>query len=303
MKLTIYYTFFFLLACGLNTCGEEDILTAEEDDRSSYFMPSPDATDEESVLRRNFYEEEHSYLLFNDTLRHEPLGIDFNGNMQYFTEVLDLSYNVGATSTPTVQYSYTYLSTLTEKQAAVDFMKAHVLNHLNESLRPYSWFLVREISSVSTMDGTLSHPVSISGDRAIAVAIGDIQSSDDMEQDSLGNAVLGSALSGIIASREDALSPFYAICDGLYGQYFDTDYVEEHNLETLRNNGFIRAAISYGWEIMGAYPNQSQDLNDYVNLLFTTTEEEINETYASYPLVLQKCAILRQLISDIGYIE
>lgn len=159
MKLTIYYTFFFLLACGLNSCGEEDILTAEEDDRSSYFMPSPDATDEESVLRRNFYEEEHSYLLFNDTLRHEPLGIDFNGNMQYFTEVLDLSYNVGATSTPTVQYSYTYLSTLTEKQAAVDFMKAHVLNHLNESLRPYSWFLVREISSVSTMDGTLSQKV------------------------------------------------------------------------------------------------------------------------------------------------
>lgn len=70
-----------LLLLGVVACGDEDALTPEVDTITDCFAPDPNATDEESVLRREFYTTEKSYLLFNDTLRHEELGIDYNGDM------------------------------------------------------------------------------------------------------------------------------------------------------------------------------------------------------------------------------
>ena len=102
-----------LLLLGVVACGDEDALTPEVDTITDCFAPDPNATDEESVLRREFYTTEKSYLLFNDTLRHEELGIDYNGDMQYKTELLDIGYTLGSGMVGgSIDYKYGYLHSI-----------------------------------------------------------------------------------------------------------------------------------------------------------------------------------------------
>lgn len=70
-----YHTLLLYSLClmGLTACGSEDELTAIPDTMTDCFAPDPNATDAESVLRREFYQTEKCYLLFNDTLRHENM--------------------------------------------------------------------------------------------------------------------------------------------------------------------------------------------------------------------------------------
>ena len=79
---------------SISSCSKEADPTFDFTDPRDGFAPADDATDEISVLRRNFYNETGSFLLFNDTLRHDYIGKDLNGEDRYFTELLDIKYEV-----------------------------------------------------------------------------------------------------------------------------------------------------------------------------------------------------------------
>lgn len=287
------------------SCAGEDELTAEEDNRSSYFAPDPSATDEVSIMRRDFYQEQGSYLLFTDTLRHEPLGRDYNGTMQYFTETVDLGYSVGATMSSLSTYSYTYLNTLEEKKEALAFLKTYVLTHLN-NLHPYSWLLVKTIT-VTTNDDVSDAPAA-AGERAIAVAYDAEQLTDESSKEALGQNVLSTVLSSVLSSskNDDKLQTFYAISESLYDSSYPVpDYTQEGNLQYLNAHGFIilKWLIPNVWPYYGMYPSKSDDLKSYINLIFNSTEAEVKEKYADCPIVLQKYTLLKELLKEVGYKE
>ena len=75
---------------------------------SDYFQPAADDNSEEAQLRRKFFADHGSYLLFNDTLQNVYLGKDINGDPRYFVETVDLTYTVGQTGYGTSQSSYTF---------------------------------------------------------------------------------------------------------------------------------------------------------------------------------------------------
>ena len=75
---------------------------------SDYFQPAADDNTEEAQLRRKFFADHGSYLLFNDTLQNVYLGKDINGDPRYFVETVDLTYTVGQTGYGTSQSSYTF---------------------------------------------------------------------------------------------------------------------------------------------------------------------------------------------------
>lgn len=168
-----------LLLIGVVACGDEDALTPEVDTITDCFAPDPNATDEESVLRREFYTTEKSYLLFNDTLRHEELGIDYNGDMQYKTELLDIGYTLGSGMVGgSIDYKYGYLQSIEDKRAAVTFLKEYVLPHLSTSLKPFSWFVPASISYMS--GNTMVTLTAVAGQRSVVIAVGsDITSKTD----------------------------------------------------------------------------------------------------------------------------
>ena len=133
----LYISVLFLT--GMTACAKEDTLTPEVDTNIDCFAPAADAMDEESVLRRTFFEQENCYLLFSDTLRREELGKDSNGDMQYFIELLDVNYSVGASTNSSLTYSYKLLQSMEEKKQATSFLQEYVLPHLSASIRPFSF--------------------------------------------------------------------------------------------------------------------------------------------------------------------
>ena len=97
---------FMMAACG----GDEDTLSTEYQDPTVHFFPDPSATDETSVLQREFKKKYDSYLLFTDTLQHYQIGVDVNGDPQYFTELLNILYSVGQTASIVDRQTYTYFT-------------------------------------------------------------------------------------------------------------------------------------------------------------------------------------------------
>lgn len=299
-KNLIYLSIVCLL--GISACSEEDALVAEYDNRSSYYLPDESAMDEISVLRRLFYEQENCYLLFTDTIQKKPLGTDRDGYMQYFIETIDIDYNVGSSTSSTYTYTYDYLNSVEEKKAAVAFMKEYLLSHLSSTLRPYSWFVVKNITRSNWQGET--NPLIVTGERCFAVAVGDeIASNTNEEKESLGMSILQSAVGIILSKKDSEMAPFFAVCDGLYENSFSTDYTEEGNMESLLQAGFLCKGLFWGIiEAYGIYPSKSQDLNSYTSLLLGTPEEEVIEKYGNYPLVMEKYNILKDLITKVGYI-
>lgn len=301
-----YYSLLFGCLCLgiLAACSGEDELTAIPDTTTNYFAPDPNATDPESVLRRKFYEEENSYLLFNDTLRHEPRGIDFNGDTYYFTETLDMGYLLGQnSSTDVTKYAYEYLQTMDEKEDAVLFLKQYILPQLSSQLRPFSWFITRSITNL-TFYNTYE---ALNGQRSIAIAVGySISDMTTEEKEVLANRVLSATLSSSISAKEKELTDFYAFGDEFYGNFFSTDDNPDSdldiNMKHLNEAGFIVSGEFWGMEMVGIYPTKNKDVSSFIELVTKYNEQEIEEIYGEYKIVIEKAQIMRNLITSQGFI-
>lgn len=304
-KYMIYLS--VLLCMGVAACSEEDRLTAEPDERASMFLPAESATDEESVLRRRFFEEEKSYLLFDDTLAKKPLGVDYNGDMRYELETIDLDYILGgAGQSSSSRYEFVFLSSIEEKRAAVEFVKSELHAHLSASLRPFSWLLAKEVVFVD-WQGPVSHKI-VSGERCTAIALGEILSLSAEEKKELGNEVRVSALTGIVAAKGEVLKDFYAVSDGFYGYsfYLEYDQTEKGNMAYLLEHGFICKG-AHPWfpnqEYNGYCPKKEKDCGAFIQLVLNHTDEEIEEMYERAPLVIRKYGLMKGILDRLGYIK
>lgn len=303
-KYVIYVSALFCI--GMGACSEEDGLTAETDPRASYYMPAESAMDEESVLRRDFFKEENSYLLFHDTLAKEPLGVDYNGEMRYRIETIDLAYILGASvHSSSSGYEFEFLPSIEEKRAGVDFVKSELLSHFSLSLRPFSWLLAKKVVFVDWR-GPVEHKI-VCGESCTALALGDILSLSAEEKRALGDEVRISALTHAMAGKSDALKNFYALSDGFYGRWFFSEYdgTEEGNRAYLLEHGFICKGVSLwtGTEVNGTSPDKERDCGAYIRLVLDHTDAEVEEMYERSPLVLKKYYIMKDLIDELGYIK
>ena len=115
-------------------CEGEDPLQPSHADTNP-FSVDDNANDEESLLRKNFFSRNGSYLLYNDTLN--------DG------ERLDIGYVMTASQNNNV-YIYEYLKTIEEKSLAADFVEQYLLPHLGKRLRPFAFLLVKTQTTSST---------------------------------------------------------------------------------------------------------------------------------------------------------
>lgn len=289
------------LLFGLASCGGEDELEAEHDTLTDCFAPDPNATDAESVLRRAFKEEEGSFLLFNDTLTHEYVGKDYNGDDRYKTELLDMGWNLRVGNYTTVPtYTYEYITDQAEKEAAVAYIKENLLTHLPVSLRPFSWFVVKSI----TADSDYTTYQALSGQRAVAIAMGNITDDNKAE---VTTEILTTTLSKVLEGKTTELEAFYAICEDLYYTSFDMSdnptWDKEINLRNCMKAGFIVPYYFWGsYVYCGTYPKKEADMSSFTELIMNNSMEEIEETYAEYPIVIEKAKLLHSIFESIGYI-
>lgn len=278
--------------CALQSCSDENSVIDYEDP-TDFFMPSPDATDKISELRKQFKEEEGSYLLFNDTLQHYYKGTDINGDKQYFTELLDVKYSVGGVKYTSDTYTYTYLNEdMCEK--ATDYLKKFLLPHFSTKLRPFSWFLCRTISGKDT-NGNIVRPYTVTGERTIVLACGQLSSlNTDAKKRQMASRHLLTVIGNLASNNASAFSDFTEICSKYYKTSLD-------NPTNVSANDYVR---SYGFANstqITTFPSQEDDISSFASMVITYTDEQIERVYAKYPLVIQRAKLFKADLISLGY--
>jgi hypothetical protein len=274
-------------------CSKEEKLEPTEM-RYDYFTISPDATDEESILRRTFYETNKIHLLFNDTLRHEQRGTYADGTPYWFTELLDLSYNITGT---TDGARFTYIQDIRHKEEAVHFVETYILPHLGEGLRPYSIFLVEKMESYSY---GWSETNFYNGRRCLALSTQGISDMDEEEIKEQCIDIFYSIIAGKTKYYDEELTEFIAFGAPYYGEYFSSFQSltkPKPTAEEMYTLGFI------SWSSWSSYfPYESSDLTAFLKAVFYEDEDTFKTQYAEYPVILQKYDIMKEVVKKKGYI-
>lgn len=294
-KFHILFLVMAVAAMGMTSCGKEDAPVFEFTDPTEGFIPADSAMDELSVLRRQFYAENGSYLLFNDTLQHKYLGKDLNGDDKYFTELLDIQYEVGQTNTATTKVSYTNLGSVEKCVEAVDYLKRFILPHLSTKLRPFSWYIASTITYKDDQN-TTTRPYAISGQRAIALACNLLNSlKTDAQKEQLATRHMLVIAANVANNNSTAFSDFLAVSSS----YYSTDlpaHEGKTTTEVVREKGFL-SSIS-----ISSYPTTAQDISAFCSLVLNYTDAQIEKAYAKYPLIVSKAKMFRADLESLGYI-
>ena len=296
-----YYIFSIVVSMMVVSCSEDGV-TPHLKDTTQAFLPAADDNSEEAQLRRDFYQTYGSFLLFNDTLQHEELGKDVNGDMHYFTEVLDLNYQVGMSTESNEKFRFTLLTDMEQKRAAVQYIKDYLLTHLTGKLKPYSWLLVDKIQR--DFSGTVSSPYAATGQRAVVVACNLLPQMTDAQKVQYTAQVMNTIIAKLANDNAAAFEEFLQVSKAYYDGEFTAPATNAENTALLNQVGFIcRGTDDFKQEANGRYPSQEQDIKAYARLVVAGTVEATATKYADYPLVLEKCDIMRKTLKSLGYVE
>ena len=281
-----YYIFLILVSVMAVSCSEDGV-TPHLKDTTLAFLPAADDNSEEAQLRRDFYQTYGSFLLFNDTLQHEALGKDVNGDMHYFTEVLDLNYQVGMSTSSNEKFKLIPMTDMENKRAAVQYIKDYLLVHLTGKLKP-----------------SVSSPYAATGQRAIALACNVLPRLTDDQKQQYTAQVMTTIIAKLAGDNAASFDDFLQVSAAYYDGSFTAPTTSAENTEMLNQAGFIsRGTNEFKQETNGRYPSQDQDIKAYARLIVSSTAEANAKKYADYPLVLKKCDIMRETLKSLGYVE
>lgn len=285
------------LLCMIS-CNSEDILEPCDINEDFFTVPE-NAVDDESVLRRNFHNETGVHLLFNDTIRREYRGKDAFGDEVWYKETVDFNYKL--TQVLSAEYDFEYLTDMSEKEKAAEFIKDEIFSHLEKKLRPYSVLLLNKILVYEYSDTYYKTDWweynFRTGMRCHGLTMKDISIMNDDEK----RAFCGNYFSTLINDKLDKdytldLSDFYSYSDKYYGEYKeDLDIEEEINDEQAREFGFLRDPYYY------SYMFSDRDRQMYIKEMVSMSEDEFYEEYGEYPAVMAKYNILKNVLINYGF--
>lgn len=298
MRKTLYLLALLVACVVFQACSGDDNEAVSLHDPNDFFEPDSGATDEESLMRRQFRERHGAYLLFNDTLQRKFYGTDLNGDSIYWYELLSVDYTVGQVAYASDHYTYLLLSSTDDKRNAVSFLEDYILNHIGGKLMPYSWFLCRQINYD---DGSSqSHPYAVAGQRAIVVSCGLLSRlRTEAQKRQYVSRIMSAILGELLANKSDYFADFLAVSDGYYSLSFSAanDNVARNY---VRNRGFLDQRKN----TFGSYyvtPSRAEDLGNFSNYALTYSDEYMEAAFKDYPLVLRKWHIFKETMISLGY--
>ncbi|MBR1427631.1 MAG: hypothetical protein IJ582_01205 [Prevotella sp.] len=304
-KNSIIYLFGVLMAAlCITSCGSEDPLTPDYKNPSSYFMPSDDDNSELAQLRRKFFADHGSYLLFNDTIQKEFLGKDINGDPRYFVETVDLTYTVGQSGYGTSQssYTFTYITEFEKQKAMTEFLENKILPHFTGSMKPYSWFLSNVITGKlgRVVDSQTVTPYAVVNQRCVAIACNYLTQRQRTEAqiNNYTARVLNIIVGTLVKAQEQAFGEFEKISYEYYGR----SYTSLGITGSLSQTDLYKYGFLVGGSTVVSMCDASRDIAAYASNVVQYSEEEIERKYGNYPLVMEKHQIMRRILQSLGYI-
>ena len=270
---------------------------------SDYFQPAADDNSEEAQLRRKFFADHGSYLLFNDTLQNVYLGKDINGDPRYFVETIDLTYTVGQTGygTSLSSYTFTYIPNFEQKLAMTEYLETYILPHFSDAMRPYSWLLTKTIIGKMDKDDSAQtfSPYAVVNQRCVAVACNYLTQRErtEAQKKNYASRVLNIMVSSMVKAHTDAFGEFEAVSHDYYGRSYSSLGLENVNQEKLYQYGFLVAGSTVGY-----MTDLSTDISSYAANVVTYTDEQLEQRYGKYELVMLKHRLMKQTLERLGYI-
>lgn len=285
MRLHIFI--WIILAGSLFSCGKENVTPGKV---RNPFAPAPEATDATSELRREFYEKTGCFLLFNDTLRHEYMGVDAFGNPYYDTELLAMDWDLGSVKRDYI-LRYEYLDGMTQQQKAYDFL----VNNLKPSLNklPYSILAVNKIELRKedwiTEQVTWESKVCEINSRCMAVAIEGLFAEDVKPEVYVQDLCCTIIFSRLCVNEANYWEGSKAY-DFLDVNMWDYGAPKSWYWGSLHELGFLEDVD----EIF--LPSAVQDASAYIKAVLLETEEEFRAKYDQYETIMMKYEIIKPLV-------
>ena len=300
LEILVYCCF---ISISLFSCGDKEDDITPEAPAKNYFAADINATDDESLLRKEFYKNNGCYLLFNDTLRHDSIGVKPNGEITYQTETIDVPYIMS--SQAYFAYKYTYIKDIEKQKAAANFIENNILPHLGAKLRPYSWLLVNSITKYAVSDNTYyydSEQTSVVGNRATAIGIQDIFNMDESDIQLFAKDLSASIVADKVSSLEASIiAPFTKFSDSFYETTSQTTPSDdESNMELMQESGFICPHTISGFTLYGYYPSKVEDIIAFAKLVVENDEQYVKDTYNN-EIILEKYMVMKNIILSLGY--
>lgn len=270
----------------------------EEDMTPSYadlngFAPADNDNSPTAQLRREFFQQTGSYLLFSDTL----LTTSSNGK----PELLEIQYSFIGTSSY-YDYTYDYITDINSRRAAADVVQKYLVKKMGKST-PFSFLLVNDM--FYDYYGSLTRETKMLGLRTYAISMNRGEAFENPEE--YFNEMLSDIIYEVVMKQPDSvMDPFYAFGRDYYGAYLEDlgmEDITERECWNLGFFGYVDAWWDYfPYENSSYSKNSSNDLWMWVCAVIENTPAEFEETYGSSATMMEKFEILHRIILDLGFV-
>ncbi len=283
------------MSVTLFSCSKEDTPTPQFHSPAPFYMPADTAMDATSQMRREFYKNTGSYLLFNDTIQKNYIGTDINGDDVYTTETIDIGYYIGFEYSSSDTYTYTYLTDYETQKEMTDYVNDYVLYHFKGSMKPFLYFICNTIT-VKFRAGNTSTPYASSGQRGVAIATNYLlqRKRTEAQKKAYAERIINAVIGQLANNFSEDFTDFYTYSSAYYNTMWSS--YGDNQAEILARLGFI------GSGNMGVYcPSQSDDLSQYALATVQYSQEEWEKKYADYPVIIAKYKFVKRVFTEHGF--
>lgn len=291
------YIILFLFIMVFGSCTKDDDYLETEIPQVDIFAPSVDATDDVSVLRREFFKTTGIYLLFNDTLSsYETTSL--SGDRVEVTQMFNASYSMVSSNRPD-KFRFSYYNDAELQKLAADFVIQNVLTRIPKVMQPFS-FLLTDTLLVSEYSFWIENyeqesRLFYAGLQGTALALGNISLLTDKEKSDLGTSIVKNIiLNEYIRIPPENFDVFYSYSNQYYGSS------ALYNIpEPYASVGFLDRYI-YSMDV--DFNDPDIDVRAYLEEIFELTEAEFRTKYQDYPICIEKMEELVKVMKAHGVI-
>lgn len=268
------------VACG----GEEDDTTPSYADVNG-FAPADDDNSPTAQLRRDFYNQTGSYLLFKDTL----ITRTSDGR----SELLDITYFIMGSIDWQSDYDYTYeyIEDIEQQRKAAEYVQKYLISRLGKNT-PYSFFLVNDLHY--DYYGRLRQRDKVLGLRSYVISMGGGEAYEDPET-YFGDMIVDIVKNSISRVPEEVMNQFYAFSKDYYGNDVEGSLTDQE----VWDLGMFYYIEDDWWGNYFYY--ESTDLSLWLEAVLTMSPSEFEAEYGSSSVMMEKYTLLREIILNQGF--
>ena len=277
--------FSFSIACLSVACGgEEDDTTPSYADING-FAPADDDNSPTAQLRRDFYNQTGSYLLFKDTL----ITRTSDGR----SELLDITYFIMGSIDWQSDYDYTYeyIEDIEQQRKAAEYVQKYLISRLGKNT-PYSFFLVNDLHY--DYYGRLRQRDKVLGLRSYVISMGGGEAYEDPET-YFGDMIVDIVKNSISRVPEEVMNQFYAFSKDYYGNDVEGSLTDQE----VWDLGMFYYIEDDWWGNYFYY--ESTDLSLWLEAVLTMSPSEFEAEYGSSSVMMEKYTLLREIILNQGF--